>query len=285
MVPAFLMDSRIRMDRHRIVFIGGLHRSGTTLLASCLGQHPSISDFRETGVPMDEGMFLQSVYKPAKFYGGPGRFAFHSQAHLTEASPLVSKENRDQIWGEWAVHWDLEKSHLMEKSPPNLIRTRFLQALFPNSYFIILIRHPIPVSYATKKWSKCRFYSLMNHWIAAHEIFDGDAKYLNQLLVLRYEDFVRTPESILNQIYDYLGLDSHPCLESIRKDLDGGYFARWENLRRNTFLNLRRLFLIRRYEDKVRKFGYSLCDVRWTPTNSDELPFWFLPAPRELKND
>ena len=284
MVPVMPVDARMRLDRHRIVFIGGLHRSGTTLLTRCLGQHASISGFRDTGVPMDEGMFLQSVYKPARFYGGPGRFAFHPQAHLTETSQLVSPENHDRIWVKWAKHWDLEKSHLLEKSPPNLIRTRFLQGLFPNSYFIILIRHPIPVSYATKKWSKSRFYSLMNHWIAAHEIFDDDAKYLNRLLVLRYEDFVRTPESILNHIYGFLGLDSHPCSESIRKDLDSGYFARWENLRRNAFLNLRRLFLIWRYEDKVRNFGYSLRDVRWTPTDSEELTLKSLRVRRRFRD-
>ena len=34
---------------------------------------------------------------------------------------------------------------LVEKSPPNLVRTRFLQALFPDARQIVVTRHPIAV--------------------------------------------------------------------------------------------------------------------------------------------
>ena len=55
----------------------------------------------------------------------------------------------------WIIfNTDTGKEFLLEKSPPNIIRTRFLQAMFPNSYFINIKRHPIATSLATKKWSK-----------------------------------------------------------------------------------------------------------------------------------
>ena len=50
---------------HRFVFLAGLHRSGTTLLARLLAAHPEVSGFSGTGAPADEGQLLQSVYPAA----------------------------------------------------------------------------------------------------------------------------------------------------------------------------------------------------------------------------
>ena len=49
----------------QLVFVGGLHRSGTSLVHRCLAEHPSASGFRNTGVWEDEGQHLQTVYLPA----------------------------------------------------------------------------------------------------------------------------------------------------------------------------------------------------------------------------
>ena len=60
-------------------------------------------------------------------------FGFAQAMHLTEASPLMTEDNRHRLWREWSKHWDLDRSYLVEKSPPNLIKGRFLQAMFPRS--------------------------------------------------------------------------------------------------------------------------------------------------------
>src|ERR1700691_2539156 len=79
-------------ESHHFVFLGGLHRSGTTLLFRMLREHPEISGFENNKVkeewlaPEDEGQFLQTVYPPAVFFGGPGKFAFAPEAHMTEES-------------------------------------------------------------------------------------------------------------------------------------------------------------------------------------------------------
>ena len=50
------------LDPARLVFVGGLHRSGTTPFAKVLGEHPEVSGLVNTGVRKDEGQHLQPVY-------------------------------------------------------------------------------------------------------------------------------------------------------------------------------------------------------------------------------
>jgi len=109
------------------VFICGLHKSGTSIIHDILRQHSEISGFENTNVPKDEGQHLQSVFSTALPYGGPGKFALSPKAHLDEKSSLITAENKKKLFDEWSKFWDLGKTVLVEKSPINLVRTRFLQ--------------------------------------------------------------------------------------------------------------------------------------------------------------
>src|SRR5579862_5824222 len=153
----------------RMVFICGLHRSGTSLIHRCMGDHPDISAFADTGAPEDEGQHLQSVYPTARAHGGPGRFGLDADSHLTETSPLVTDANRRRLLEEWLPHWDLSRRLLVEKSPPNLVRIRFLRALFPGSRFIVITRHPAVIACATQRSAITTLTSLVHHWVVCHE--------------------------------------------------------------------------------------------------------------------
>jgi hypothetical protein len=237
----------------RLVFVGGLHRSGTSLLTRCLAQHPLVSGFEGTGVPEDEGQHLQTVYRPAKDFGGPGRFAFDPDARLTEDSPLVTDESRRRLMEEWGRWWDTTKPVLVEKSPPNLVRCRFLQALFPGARLVMVQRHPLAVAYATQKWSRTSLRSLLRHWLAAHEAFEEDRPRLEHVQLVRFEDFAAEPAATLEAVYGFLGLDPVPPGIEIRPDANDAYLARWREEPR-----LRRSRLARAFERRVQRFGYSL---------------------------
>lgn len=95
MVFEFMSTS---LGSREIVFIGGLHRSGTSLLHEILREHSSISGFHKTGVFKDEGQHLQSVYLPAKAFGGPGRFGFDQAAFMDENHVLATQESAELLF-------------------------------------------------------------------------------------------------------------------------------------------------------------------------------------------
>ena len=248
------------MDDHKFVFIGGLHRSGTSILFKTLRDHPQISGFKNTGVPEDEGQHLQTVMAPAKAYGGAGLFGFAPEAYLDETSPLVTAENRITLFNQWKPFWDLNKPFLLEKSLPNLIRTRFLQALFPQSYFIILLRHPIPVTLATKKWRPRRsLYSLLEHWFVCHERFLQDQPNLRHVMMVRYEDFVTNPVIMLNEIWRFLDVEPLAQIkQEVRTHINEKYFARWHELEKGLLTRFYVRLMTRKFAARAESFGYSL---------------------------
>ncbi len=247
------------LDDHKFIFIGGLQRSGTSLLYQLIGEHPLVSGLKNTGAVGDEGQNLQSVYRPGWVYGGPGKFGFFPEAHLTEVSALVSPANRLKMFSEWGKYWDLSKPFLLEKSPANLIKTRFLQALFPNSYFIIIHRHPVPNAYATKKWSRTPLYSLIKHWVLCHETFYGDKDKLKNLYIVKYEDLIQRPPRVLEAIFHFLGLEPHisRSISEVRSDGNKKYFELWDKDQKNFILRPYCKFIKDRFAKNIEKFGYS----------------------------
>jgi hypothetical protein len=252
-----------------LVFVGGLHRSGTTPLARALAAHPEVSGFHDTGAMEDEGQYLQSVYPTAarRTRSGPGRFALSPAAHMTENSPLVAPGNGERMLREWGRYWDLERRFLVEKSPANLVMTRFLQRLFPDARFVVIMRHPAIVTLSTKKWApRTRLSTLFENWFRAHDTLRADASQVKALHVLSYERLVARPRETLDGVRDFLGLPGDIPADSVA-DRSSGYRSRWLRLAEATDPVNRRRFrrLCERYEERAGAYGYSLLDIDRLP--------------------
>lgn len=271
------------LSDHRFVFIGGLHRSGTTIFHDLLTSHPEINGLSDTNVPMNEGQFLQDVFAPEgryrklwparhlrrlglqaiaeKGYGGPGRFAFDAGAHLTEESRLVSRSNAQRIFAAWAPYWNTRVPYLAEKSPPNLIRMRFLQALFPETYCIVVCRHPIAVSLATQRaWRKhTSLYALLRHWSHAHELFERDRVHLKRVIAIRYEDLLTRPLPVLRKVWDFLGVEplAAPTVSQLDPSINERYFMRWREVKSTPFGRLYIRLLRQQFSPDLERYGYS----------------------------
>lgn len=220
-------------NRMQFVFIGGLHRSGTSLLHRLLRAHPKISGFTNTRAGEDEGQHLQTVYPRTSTYGGPGRFAFDERAHFTEHSDLASPTAGRALLDDWKPYWNLSKPVLIEKSPPNLIRGRFLQTLFPGAKFIFIVRHPVAVSRSTQKWAQYKNgqseTELILHWLVAHDILLEDLPLVKHWAWFRYEDLVAKPVTILQSLFDFLGLSPITPIEPVVADLGIRYGSQHES--------------------------------------------------------
>jgi hypothetical protein len=213
------------------IFVGGLHRSGTTLLADLIGAHPDVSPLTDTGAFHDEGQFLQTVMPTAGQCGGPGRFAFGARAHLIETDVVDRDDERARLLASWSPYWDLGRGHVVEKSPPNLLRFRYLRALFPEAWCIAVVRHPIAVSFATQGWAKQPIGPLLEHWLVAHEQFEADRPHVDRLLFVRYEDLVHDVPGTLATIDAAIGLPQHVPDIEVRKDTNARYLRRWRSAR------------------------------------------------------
>jgi hypothetical protein len=243
-----------------MLFVGGLHRSGTTLLAEMLDAHPDISGLHDTDVPHDEGQHLQTDMAAAEALGGAGRFAREPGAHLTDADagdPLIAT----RLLAAWQPFAGPGCRHIVEKSPPNLLRFRYLQHVFPDALMIAIVRHPVAVAHATVFWARTSIADQFEHWLVAHEQFESDRAHLD-LLFVRYEDLVRDPAATLRPITDRLGVASFTPDVAVRTDTNDRYFRRYRHSRvlPPSVKNWRD---IRRFDARVRAlgYGYSLRDA------------------------
>lgn len=253
-----LRGDRWRARGRRIVFICGLHRSGTSLLHTCLRTHPGISGFTGTGVCEDEGQHLQTVMSPAKEHGGPGRFAFDPSAHLTETSATNPQETAQQLFEQWSPYWDLNKPLLLEKSPPNLLRTRYLQSLFPEACFVVVTRHPIVTSLAESRRRGYQLHSLLRHWFRAHELLGADLRYVQNVLVIRYEDLCHNSSTTLANVAKFLCIEDRFQPPAIDPSVDKRYKEAWDRWRARPYHGVSARLLATRYERRARAFGYSM---------------------------
>ena len=247
-------------EQHLHVFIGGVHRSGTTLLGRLLAEHEEASGFAGTGVPADEGQHLQTVYSPARAFGGPGRFAFAEDAGLTEGSELL-RGAHGRLMAEWSPHWDLSRRVLIEKSPPNLLRFRFLQAAFPGAHLVAVLRHPLAVAYATQKWSKTSIPSLLEHWLVAYERFRQDAPRLEHAHEIRYEALVADANATVESLETAIGLAPTAVDNAVEGGSNERYFERWQAESKRAISGLRLRRSARQLEGRVNDFGYTFADL------------------------
>ena len=187
------------------VFVVGCYNSGTTLLLDLLGRHPSIS------VLPEEGQFLTDEFKSDYEFGLPRMWTMREDLfRLTEEDhgpdPLRLKK-------EWGMRSDLSRPVLIEKSPPNAARMRWLQKHFENAHFVAIVRNGYAVAEGIHRKARPKhrhdwpIEACARQWTRSNEVLVEDAPFLRKLLWVRYEDLTARPREELGRIIQILGLD------------------------------------------------------------------------------
>ncbi len=246
-------------DPNKVIFVCGLHRSGTSLFTKILQDHKNISGFEDTGVIEDEGQFLQTVYTPDSELGWPGAFGYNTKSHLTEEDAKPIEKKQRQLISQWSYYLNEKADYFIEKSPPNLLKTRYLQTLFPSAYFIIIKRHPVAVSMATKKWSKNSIVKLIDHWLTCYEIWENDKKSINRFHEIKYEEFVKQPHLVLKETLQKIGIECDDnsikiMLENynISEEPNKKYFMKWNKK------SFSKCIAALKYKKRAKQLGYDV---------------------------
>jgi hypothetical protein len=189
----------------RWLFLVGCYNSGTTLLAELLARHPDIS-----ALPT-EGHFITDQFIKDYEIGLPRMWAAREELfRLTEADvgpdPIRIKK-------EWGMRLDRSRPVLLEKSPPNTPRARWLQRHFAPAYFVSIVRNGYAVAEGITRKADPRHLrdswpieQSAWQWRRSIEVLEEDAPHLEHLLWVTYEELVADPLATLNRIAAFVEL-------------------------------------------------------------------------------
>lgn len=197
--------------RYQWIFILGCNNSGTTLLARLLESHPAI-----IGVPRGGRGATVALLRPR-------------QAQVirlwTEKLELFRLTEADQhldalrLIYDWVSAVRLSaRPFVLEKAPPDMVCARWFQAVFPNSYFIGLVRNGYAVAEGMHRREGYSLDRCAQHWNTANQIMMDDAPYLHRFMLVQYEDLTRDPMDNMRRIGQFLGIDATPFQAVIHKE-------------------------------------------------------------------
>jgi hypothetical protein len=190
---------RLQLDGYYWLFILGLNNSGTTLLVDLLKSHPAVR-----WLP-NEGQYLTGSLPLPRTYGVPRKFAQRLDVfHWTEENDSTPAL---RIQYDWAMYYQQRPGILMEKSPPNIMRSRWLQHNFRPSRFLAITRHPYAVCEGIRRREGHTIEEAARHWTVANAWMLEDIKHLDQCLFITYEELCSRPQDYLTQLQAFLGLE------------------------------------------------------------------------------
>jgi hypothetical protein len=195
--------------KHRWVFCVGVNRSGKTTLSNLLGHHPAVSV-----VP--------------------------NAANMSEALPNSISERCPHVWAERSTRFRLTEQDLGRIDPTRLIfdwltfnrrpkpvivvesdvqaiQMRWLQHVFPHARFVAMVRNGYAVAEALREKEGYAIERCARQWSSANAQMLGDAPHVAHCMVVRYEDFVADPATVVAGLAEFMGLDAAPLERVIQR--------------------------------------------------------------------
>lgn len=124
---------------------------------------------------------------------------------------------------------------VMDKSCESVVYAEDYLALFPDMLFLNVVRDPRAQVNSINRAIIHDFDSLLNarRWVQAHDMGTALAeRHPDKVLTIRYEDFVNTPEPVLREVCDFLGIKYLEAMLDVGSSKEAGSIsgrsALWE---------------------------------------------------------
>ncbi|MCG6899786.1 MAG: tetratricopeptide repeat protein [Gammaproteobacteria bacterium] len=189
-----------------LAFLVGFPRSGTTLLDTILRSHPEV-------LVVEEKHMVESM---RTHLGG-----LATVDHLTDLDDKQIAGLREVYFEELHAHVNPDGSHqlIIDKLPLNIIDAGLIHRVFPDSKFILALRHPYDcvlscfmqnfqlndamANFLTLQQAARLYDAVMSLWVHYNDALDLEAG------VLRYEDVVLDLQDAVEPLLNFLGLAWH----------------------------------------------------------------------------
>ena len=205
------IDQRLQLDGNYWLFVLGLNNSGTSIVHRVLASHPRIR-----GLP-EEGQTLTTVFPRGNQYGVARVWTQRLDVYRLTEEDDPAPARRAKY--DWLYYYEPRPGILLEKSPPDAIRGRWLQHNFQPSRFIAVTRHPYAVCEGIRRRTGLSIEDAARHWLAGNELLLDDVDHLDRALRIRYEDFCERPQEQLELMQEFLELEQPFDHEQLNRPL------------------------------------------------------------------
>jgi hypothetical protein len=182
------------------VFLVGCYNSGTTLLHDLLATHPMI------GSMPDEGQFFTDQLPIPRELGLRRLWALQPELFWLDENGGRDVDI-DRLLRQWgAMFNDSARPVLMEKTPTNAARTRWLQARFAPAYFVGIVRDGRAVAEGIRRKTGHDLESAVRQWTRSNEIMLRDFDQLQHHRIVTYERLTAEPNAVISELLEFLEL-------------------------------------------------------------------------------
>ncbi len=203
------MDSLVDIGEYFWLFVLGVNNSGTTVLSRVLETHPLIR-----ALPAEGQLLTDAFPRPDKL--GVTRI-WSSRLDVFRWTEDSDPDPALRAKMDWLGFYPRRSGILLEKSPPDSVRARWLQCHFRPARFMAIIRSPYAVCEGIRRREGYGIEVAARHWVVANECMLADLEHLDHCLHFKYEDLAARPEEHLSMIQSFLELGIPFDSEMVRK--------------------------------------------------------------------